>query len=86
MHLAKVARLARRKSDKGNSDVLGSMLRARSESIAEAIRNAETQIEAIEQAYVMLEGYAYELEHDGEADSPAEKHLEDKTAQGKAAE
>ena len=81
-----LARLARRKSDKGNSDVLGSMLRARSESIAEAIRNAETQIEAIEQAYVMLEGYAYELEHDGEADSPAEKHLEDKTAQGKAAE
>ncbi|WP_180901566.1 J domain-containing protein [Martelella soudanensis] len=79
-----MARLARRKRDKGSSDVLGSMLRARSESIGEAIRNAETQIEAIEQAYVMLEGYAYELEHDGEADT--DKHLEDKTAQGKAAE
>lgn len=44
------------------ADVLGSMLRARSQSIAEAIRNAETQIEAIEQAYTMLEGYSYELE------------------------
>jgi hypothetical protein len=38
------------------------MLRARSQSIAEAIRNAEAQIEAIEQAYTMLEGYSYELE------------------------
>ncbi|MCD1636322.1 J domain-containing protein [Martelella mediterranea] len=81
-----LARLARRKSDKGNSDVLGSMLRARSESIAEAIRNAETQIEAIEQAYVMLEGYAYEMEHDGEAEDAAGQRLEDKSAQDKAAE
>jgi curved DNA-binding protein CbpA len=44
------------------TDVLGSMLRARSQSIAEAIKNAEAQIEAIEQAYTMLEGYSYELE------------------------
>jgi DnaJ-class molecular chaperone with C-terminal Zn finger domain len=51
-------RLARRPG----ADVLGSMLRARSQSIAEAIRTAEGQIEAIEQAYAMIEGYAYELE------------------------
>ncbi|MFC3164966.1 J domain-containing protein [Ciceribacter thiooxidans] len=51
-------RLARRPG----ADVLGSMLRARSQSIAEAIRTAEKQIEAIEQAYAMIEGYAYELE------------------------
>ncbi len=51
-------RLARRPG----ADVLGSMLRARSQSIAEAIRTAERQIEAIEQAYAMIEGYAYELE------------------------
>ena len=37
------------------------MLRARSQSITEAIRNAEGQIQAIEQAYAMLEGYSYEL-------------------------
>ncbi|MNU06052.1 hypothetical protein D3C72_2510980 [compost metagenome] len=47
---------------KPETDVLGSMLRARSQSIAEAIRNAEAQIEAIEQAYTMLEGYSYEIE------------------------
>ncbi|MNL88381.1 hypothetical protein D3C87_2180520 [compost metagenome] len=47
---------------KPETDVLGSMLRSRSQSIAEAIRNAEAQIEAIEQAYTMLEGYSYEIE------------------------
>ena len=46
---------------KAGTDFLGSMLRARSQSIAEAIRNAEGQIQAIEQAYAMLEGYSYEL-------------------------
>ena len=46
---------------KAGTDFLGSMLRARSQSIAEAIRNAETQIQSIEQAYAMLEGYSYEL-------------------------
>ena len=44
------------------ADVLGAMLRARSDTIAEAIRSAETQIAAIEQAYGMLEGYWYEVE------------------------
>lgn len=44
------------------TDVLGSMLRARSQSITDAIRKAQGQIEAIEHAYQMLEGYSYELE------------------------
>ncbi|MCF3639871.1 J domain-containing protein [Rhizobium sp. TRM95111] len=43
------------------TDFLGSMLRARSASIADAIRAAEGQIQATEQAYQMLEGYSYEL-------------------------
>jgi predicted DNA-binding protein YlxM (UPF0122 family) len=42
--------------------VLGSILRTRSQSIAEAIRKAEAQIETIEHAYEMLEGYSYEIE------------------------
>lgn len=46
---------------KPGTDFLGSMLRARSQSIADAIRDAEGQIAAIEQAYAMLEGYSYEL-------------------------
>jgi curved DNA-binding protein CbpA len=52
-------RLGRRRPQ---ADVLGSMLRARSQFLAEAIRKAETQIETIERAYTMLEGYSYELE------------------------
>ncbi len=43
------------------TDVLGSMLKARSQSIADAIKAAEAQIGAIERAYTMLEGYSYEL-------------------------
>ncbi|MCQ2004421.1 DnaJ domain-containing protein [Rhizobium sp. NRK18] len=53
-----VDRLGRRPE----TDVLGSMLRARSQAIAEAIKNTENQIEAIEKAYSLLEGYSYELE------------------------
>lgn len=52
-------RLGRRRPQ---ADVLGSMLRARSQTLAEAIRKAETQIETIERAYTLLEGYSYELE------------------------
>lgn len=74
-----LARIARRKRDQNGSDVLGSMLRARSESIGEAIRNAEAQIEAIEQAYAMLDGYAYEMERDGE--DAIEDHSKDKAAE-----
>ncbi|MDI7864939.1 DnaJ domain-containing protein [Rhizobiaceae bacterium n13] len=54
-HLDRIAR-------RPETDVLGSMLRARAQSISDAIRGAEAQIETIEQAYGMLEGYSYELE------------------------
>lgn len=53
-----VDRLGRRPE----KDVLGSMLRARTQSISDAIKAAEAQIDAIERAYSMLEGYSYELE------------------------
>ena len=61
-HRARVRKHIDRLGRRPETDVLGSMLRARSEAIADAIRNAEAQIEAIEQAYTMLEGYSYELE------------------------
>lgn len=61
-HRARVRQHIDRLGRRPAADVLGSMLRTRSQSIADAIRNAEAQIEAIEQAYVMLEGYSYELE------------------------
>lgn len=61
-HRTRVRKHMDRLGRKPETDVLSSMLRARSQSIAEAIRNAEAQIEAIEQAYTMLEGYSYELE------------------------
>jgi hypothetical protein len=38
------------------------MLKARCETIGEAIGKSETEIKTIEQAYVMLEGYSYEIE------------------------
>ncbi len=65
-----IDRLARRPG----TDVLGSMLRARSQSITDAIRQTETQITAIEEAYGMLDGYAYEL--DAPAPNPRD-HAED---------
>jgi curved DNA-binding protein CbpA len=46
------------------TDVLGSMLRTRVNTIGDAIDKSNKQIEAIEQAYEMLEGYNYELEAD----------------------
>ncbi|PST21876.1 molecular chaperone DnaJ [Mesorhizobium plurifarium] len=61
-HRSRVRKHLDRLGRRPETDVLGSMLRARSQSIAEAIKNAEGQIEAIEQAYTMLEGYSYELE------------------------
>lgn len=61
-HRARVRKHMDRLGKKPETDVLGSMLRARSQSIADAIRNAEGQIEIIEQAYTMLEGYSYELD------------------------
>ncbi|WP_137128781.1 J domain-containing protein [Rhizobium sp. FY34] len=44
------------------SDVLGRMLTARCDTIADAIAKAEAEIKVIEQAYAMLDGYSYELE------------------------
>ncbi|HTO33211.1 MAG TPA: DnaJ domain-containing protein [Pararhizobium sp.] len=61
-HRARVRQHIDRLGRRPAADVLGAMLRTRSQSIAEAIRSAEVQIEAIEQAYTMLEGYSYELE------------------------
>jgi curved DNA-binding protein CbpA len=61
-HRARVRQHIDRLGRRPAADVLGSMLRTRSQSIADAIRSAEAQIEAIEQAYTMLEGYSYELE------------------------
>jgi DnaJ-class molecular chaperone with C-terminal Zn finger domain len=65
-HRARVRKHLDRLGRKPETDVLGSMLRARSQSIADAIKQAETQIEAIEQAYTMLEGYSYELDQTAE--------------------
>lgn len=61
-HRARVRKHVDRLGRRPETDVLGSMLRARSQSIADAIRSAESQIEIIEQAYTMLEGYSYELD------------------------
>ena len=60
-HRTRVRQHADRIGRRPDNDVLGAMLRARTQSITEAIRAAETQIAAIERAYDMLEGYSYEL-------------------------
>lgn len=65
------------------TDVLGSMLRARSQSITDAIKKAQGQIEAIEHAYSMLEGYSYELEA---LVMVAERESEVEVRRGEAAE
>jgi curved DNA-binding protein CbpA len=61
-HRARVRKHIDRLGRRPDADILGSMLRTRTQSIAEAIRKAEAQIETIEHAYGMLEGYSYELE------------------------
>ncbi|MCM2470579.1 DnaJ domain-containing protein [Agrobacterium vitis] len=61
-HRTRIRKHVDRIGRRPETDVLGSMLRARTQSIAEAIKNAEIQIDAIERAYSMLEGYSYELE------------------------
>lgn len=61
-HRARVRKHLDRLGRRPRTDVLGSILRTRSQSIAEAIRKAEAQIETIEHAYEMLEGYSYEIE------------------------
>lgn len=64
-HRTRVRQHADRIGRRPDNDVLGAMLRARAQSITEAIKGAETQIAAIERAYAMLEGYSYELEAAG---------------------
>ena len=61
-HRARIRNHMDRMGRKPGTDVLGRMLKARCETIGEAIKKSETEIRTIEQAYVMLEGYAYELE------------------------
>lgn len=61
-HRNRVRKHIDRLGKRPETDVLGSMLRARSQSIADAIRNAEHQIEIIEQTYLMLDGYSYEMD------------------------
>ncbi|WP_206109941.1 J domain-containing protein [Peteryoungia ipomoeae] len=62
-HRGRVRKHIDRLGKRPEADVLGSMLRARTQSITDAIRASETQIQAIERAYSMLDGYSYEMEH-----------------------
>src|SRR5690606_21835973 len=61
-HRARVRNHLDRIGKRPETDFLGSMMRARSDSISDAIGKAETQIATIEKAYEMLEGYSYEVE------------------------
>jgi len=61
-HRARIRNHMDRIGRRPETDFLGSMMRARSDSITEAIGKAEVQIATIEQAYQMLEGYSYEIE------------------------
>ncbi len=61
-HRGRIRQHVDRLERRPDKDVLGSMLRARTQSISDAIKAAEAQIDAIERAYSMLEGYSYELE------------------------
>jgi len=61
-HRARIRNHMDRMGRKPGTDVLGRMLKARCETIGQAISKSETEIKTIEQAYGMLDGYAYELE------------------------
>lgn len=61
-HRARIRNHMDRMGRKPGTDVLGRMLKARCETIGEAISKSEAEIKTIEQAYNMLDGYAYELE------------------------
>jgi curved DNA-binding protein CbpA len=61
-HRARIRNHMDRMGRKPGTDVLGRMLKARCETIGEAISKSEAEIKTIEQAYGMLDGYAYELE------------------------
>lgn len=85
-HRTRVRKHMDRLGKKPETDVLGSMLRARSQSIADAIRNAESQIEVIEQAYTMLAGYSYELDTLVTTEVPKIEDAEPAAAKSEAAE
>ncbi|MFN7103580.1 MAG: J domain-containing protein [Pseudorhizobium sp.] len=61
-HRARIRNHLDRIGRKPETDFLGSMMRARGDSITDAILKAEAQIVTIEKAYMMLDGYSYELE------------------------
>ncbi|OHV81217.1 J domain-containing protein [Rhizobium sp. LCM 4573] len=61
-HRARIRNHIDRIGRKPGTDVLGRMLKARCDTIGEAMTKAEADIKAIEQAYAMLEGYSYEIE------------------------
>jgi curved DNA-binding protein CbpA len=61
-HRARIRNHINRIGRKPETDVLGRMLKARCETIADAISKADSEIQTIEQAYGMLDGYSYEIE------------------------
>jgi curved DNA-binding protein CbpA len=61
-HRGRIRNHMDRMGKRPESDVLGRMLTARCDAIADAMTKTETEIKVIEQAYSMLEGYSYELE------------------------
>jgi curved DNA-binding protein CbpA len=61
-HRARIRNHLDRMGRKPSTDVLGRMLKARCETISDAIIKAEAEIANIEQAYGMLDGYTYEIE------------------------
>nr|WP_210270778.1 J domain-containing protein [Rhizobium rhizolycopersici] len=71
-HRARIRNHMDRVGKRPSTDVFGSMLRSRSEAIAEAIEKAEAQIKDIEQAYGMLDGYSYDVEVEIETRNAAE--------------
>ncbi|KPF41346.1 molecular chaperone DnaJ [Rhizobium sp. AAP43] len=75
-HRGRVRKHIDRLGKRPEADVLGSMLRARTQSITDAIRASETQIQAIERAYSMLDGYSYEMEQAAEVEVELPKAAE----------
>ncbi len=61
-HRGRIRNHMDRMGKRPDSDVIGRMLTARCDTIADAITKAEGEIKVIEQAYSMLDGYTYELE------------------------
>jgi curved DNA-binding protein CbpA len=61
-HRARIRHHLDRMARKPGADVLGRMLRARCDTISDAIGKAEAEILTIEQAYGMLDGYSYEVD------------------------